>query len=430
MPCAVILTALPVEYLAVCNHLTDLKEEMNPQGTIYERGVFAGYWDVGIAEIGIGNVEAAIEVGRAIDHFKPDILLFVGVAGGIKNVAIGDVVAATKIYGYESGKVGDNHFSTRPELGNSTYALVQRAKREAKKDDWLGRLDSEVARKPRVFVGAIAAGEKVVASKQSGFFNFLQSSYNDALAVDMEGYGFLSAAFAHPDIKSIVIRGISDLLEGKNDDGSESEDDRQERASRHASAFAFQILKELVDKSHPDSKFINCEEGIPLKNVDEHIITRQEVSYQPPLLDIPDYPDFFGRAEELQDLENLVRLNRVVVIVGDPGVGKTYLSSKLVKKISSEYEILRIHKEDVGITLDELLSSSKNFLTARNEYGFNTTYDKANSENINGNVNSTSKIPTLIKVISSSSKPYLFLLDGYATKNSHEFSLIVIIHTP
>jgi nucleoside phosphorylase len=248
MPRAVILTALPVEYLAVRNHLTNLQEEMHPQGTIYERGDFVANgqsWEVGIAEVGAGNAGAAVEAERAIAYFKPDILFFVGIAGGIKDVEIGDVVAATDVYGYELGKAEEQQFFTRPKAGKSAYALVQRAKSEARRGDWLQRLANSPTSQPRVFVAPIAAGEKVIASRQSDVFRFLRASYNDAIAVEMEGFGFLSAAFAYPDIKAIVIRGISDLIEGKNDDAIESEDVRQAKASHHASAFAFEILAKL-----------------------------------------------------------------------------------------------------------------------------------------------------------------------------------------
>jgi nucleoside phosphorylase len=77
MSCAVILTALSVEYLAVRVHLSDLQEEIHPQGTIYERGKFTqsqGVWDVGIVEIGARNPRAAREAERAIAHFKPDVI--------------------------------------------------------------------------------------------------------------------------------------------------------------------------------------------------------------------------------------------------------------------------------------------------------------------------------------------------------------------
>ena len=69
MPRAVILTALPVEYLAVRAHLADLREEVHPKKTVYERGQFAGngaVWDVGIVETGEGNPGAALEAERAI----------------------------------------------------------------------------------------------------------------------------------------------------------------------------------------------------------------------------------------------------------------------------------------------------------------------------------------------------------------------------
>ncbi|MEQ8975555.1 MAG: SUMF1/EgtB/PvdO family nonheme iron enzyme [Coleofasciculus sp. C1-SOL-03] len=250
MPSAVVLTALPVEYLAVRTHLTDLQEEMHPQGTIYERGIFIANgheWEVGIVEVGAGNAGAAVEAERAIAYFQPNILFFVGIAGGIKDVEIGHVVVATDIYGYESGKVGEQFF-TRPKAEKSAYALVQRARAEARKGEWLQRLTNSPSPQPCVRVAPIAAGEKVIASRQSDIFQFLRASYNDAIAVEMEGFGFLSAAFAYPDIQAIVIRGISDLIEGKNDDAIEPEQVRQEKASLHASAFAFEVLAKLQIK--------------------------------------------------------------------------------------------------------------------------------------------------------------------------------------
>ena len=82
MACAVILTAIRIEYMAVRAHLSHLREDIHDQGTIYERGIFSingQNWEVGIVETGAGNSSAAMEAERAIAYFKPDVILFVGV---------------------------------------------------------------------------------------------------------------------------------------------------------------------------------------------------------------------------------------------------------------------------------------------------------------------------------------------------------------
>jgi len=238
---AVILTALNTEYSAVQAHLSDLLE-YTYKGTIYEVGKFSANgrsWDTAIAEIGPLNENASQEAERAINHFDPSVALFVGVAGGLKNVRIGDVVAATKIYGYESGKA-EFEFLTRPEVYRSSYSIEQRARAVARRKVWAKRIKPFAPNStPGTFIAPIAAGSKVVASTKSWIYNFIRSNYSDALAVEMEGLGFLSAAHANSDVEALVIRGISDLIDNKEEADIQGS---QNLASQNAAAFAFEIL--------------------------------------------------------------------------------------------------------------------------------------------------------------------------------------------
>lgn len=143
LPLAVILTALKVEFQAVTAHLSNRFEEVGKQGTVYECGDFdepsGQSWKIAVVECGAGNQAASSEVHLSINYYDPDVILFVGVAGSLKDdVKLGDVVGSTKIYCYHSGK-SEEEFRHRPELALLNRALEQRARATARKESWLRR---------------------------------------------------------------------------------------------------------------------------------------------------------------------------------------------------------------------------------------------------------------------------------------------------
>jgi nucleoside phosphorylase len=241
-PTVLIVTALDVETQAVLRHVgRDWTEEVDGSGTVYYRGKFED-WDIVVVEAGPGNPSTAVLAGVAAAQFRPDISLFVGVGGGFKDVKLGDVVVATKVYGYESGKATSGGFLARPDVGRGAHPLTQRARAMRKRNEWRARL-KPVCRsaKPNLLVEPIAAGEEVVASQRSETAKFIKKQYSDAVAVEMEGRGFLEAAHVHSTV-AVVIRGISDLLSKKV---AADKKGWQKRAADAASAVAFEMLHKL-----------------------------------------------------------------------------------------------------------------------------------------------------------------------------------------
>jgi tetratricopeptide (TPR) repeat protein/nucleoside phosphorylase len=301
----------------VLGHLRDVQEVTHPEGTVYEWGTFTGrgrIWRVAVAEIGMGGPKAASETERAISFFHAQIALFVGVAGGLKDVKLGDVVASTKVYAYEAGKAAKK-FEVRPVVWPSSYALEQRARSVARKGEWLARPDDTSPHLiPHAYIGALAAGEKVLGSMQSSLYTLLKANYSDSLGVEMEGHGFLAAVHANHTVHGLVIRGISDLIDDKPTADAAG---WQEIAAQHAAAFAFQVLATFT---------------LPTSNS----------TLSPPVWNVPYLrnPHFTGRDELLEQLDQQLSpgaqehrpvtrraaLTQPKAIKGLGGIGKTQIA--------------------------------------------------------------------------------------------------------
>lgn len=205
---AVVLTALPLEFQEVVSRLDNVAMLTSPRGKRISLGYYRGgnrTWLVAVACTGRGNNIAALMNYEYLQELEPELAVFIGIAGGLRDVAVGDVVIADRVFNYESGKVTDAGFLSRSDSLPSDEKLV----------DLFIHVAARSRYRDRIHFGPIVAGEKVFASSSNSVVHDLRRDHSDALAVDMEGYGFLAAAQRSRHTPAIVIRGVSDLLADK-----------------------------------------------------------------------------------------------------------------------------------------------------------------------------------------------------------------------
>jgi nucleoside phosphorylase len=245
-PLAVVLTAIPVEYEAVREHLLDIQEQIHDAGTIFETGrLRSGPWRVAIARTGQGNSQAAALSERAISFYRPDMAMFVGVAGRLHtDLAFGDVVMAKKIYAIHGGKEDDEGFRSRPITWQPDHGHLQRAERVAESGAWRNARPDRRQAEAKAVVRAIASGEVVLDSLDSPLARLLKERYGDAAAIEMEGAGAAVASQLNKSLPMVVLRGISDYANGLKE--AADQDGWQEHAARNAAAFAVTLLADLI----------------------------------------------------------------------------------------------------------------------------------------------------------------------------------------
>jgi tetratricopeptide (TPR) repeat protein/nucleoside phosphorylase len=246
-PDAVILTALDVESSAVATHfsMTGRDFELKSGFRINEgnRSCDWGTWTVGLLEVGPGNVNSARATTDVLAKYRPKLIAFCGIGGSRKlDVPIGSVVVPDHVYFYESGKEGDAGFLARPRVMRVSERLTQIAIKLRRSGSWTQLLATSGSKKrPVVIVKPLASGEVLVATPTSSTEDLLQLHYEDAQAVEMEGYGVLSAADTVP---AFVVRGISD----NRIKGGQREPSHQRMAATNAAAMAVAMADEYLKR--------------------------------------------------------------------------------------------------------------------------------------------------------------------------------------
>lgn len=172
----------------------------------------------------IGNLDAAHATADLINRWNPRYILVVGLAGGLRRADqnLGDIIVSDSIVYYEPGKVRDSAVEPRNKQFLADRTLLDRfwhLQSTSWKSTLPARPDGSTpsAELPRIHVGPIASGEKVIASADEA--ERILSAQRNLIGIEMESAGVASAAFsALKKIGFITIRGICDFADNQKND--------------------------------------------------------------------------------------------------------------------------------------------------------------------------------------------------------------------
>ena len=212
-------------------------------GTLNEQNVV-------IARTGVGKVNAAMTATLVIEHFRPNRVIFTGVAGGLNpDLQIGDIVIAQTTAQHDLGRLEsaeiENMGTKNPINGkrNPVFfpadpGLLQIAA-TVLADIKLSPLQTpQGQRHPRIITGTVVTGDVFVASdaKKTDLHKNLGAD-----AVEMEGAAVAQICWQH-NVPCLVIRSLSD-----NAGANASEDFKKyyKIAARNSAALVTRIISQL-----------------------------------------------------------------------------------------------------------------------------------------------------------------------------------------
>lgn len=239
----VILTALDLEQRACVSALPGVERGLErgrrSGGNIY-RAEVGPYRVVVPPPMGSGNTSAGVAAAQAIDAWRPQRLILVGIAAGNpgdRRVRLGDVLVPDKIVGYEPGKKTVSGFDPDPDSYRPSFDLLTAA-RAVRPGEWIQAIGAprpaDRDRHPVVHFGTLFTGEKVLADGRT--LQDLGRSWRNTLGAEMESLGVATAAYREgPGF--LVVKAVCDHADRVKSD------DWQPYAAEAAARFAVAVLR-------------------------------------------------------------------------------------------------------------------------------------------------------------------------------------------
>ena len=183
-----------------------------------------------IAYSKIGKVFSAMTATIMIEHFGAEVLLFTGVAGGLQELQVGDLIAATATvqhdvditaFGYPYGKIPSSEVQI--ETSKDLLAKAQLVAKELELD---------------LQIGVIATGDQFVHSTERKEFVIKEFA---AKAIEMEG-GSVNLVCKELDVPSLILRSISDTADG---DAPDNFDEFAMMAAQRSASFIINLINKI-----------------------------------------------------------------------------------------------------------------------------------------------------------------------------------------
>ncbi|GAB3789426.1 5'-methylthioadenosine/adenosylhomocysteine nucleosidase [Spirosoma horti] len=202
----------------------------NPKKVIVDGITFTtgrlGSQRVVVAETGIGKVNAAMTTALLLDHFRPQRVLFTGIAGGTNpDLQPGDIVIAGRTAHHDYGAITDKNTPTRQTRNaltkqfNPVYfpadsALLKLAETVVKSVSLEGipLASGGVSNRPvKVMTGTVVTGDVFVASPTK--VSSLRADFG-ADATEMEGAAVAQVCY-QIQVPHLIIRSLSDRADAE-----------------------------------------------------------------------------------------------------------------------------------------------------------------------------------------------------------------------